>query len=87
MVVWSIKLIFGLADVAERHVPDYPDAVRGSPDIGQFGFYVAIPAALVAFNLLMLVFANKLPRWLDLIFAILQIIALPMLLFMGGGGV
>jgi hypothetical protein len=87
LVIWSLKLIFGFVDVAKRHVPAYPDAIKGSPDIGQFEFYVAIPIVLVIFNLLMLVFANKLPRWLDFIFTALQIIALLILLFMGGGGV
>lgn len=87
LVIWSVKLIFGLVDVVKRHVPAYPDAIKGWPDIGQFEFYVAIPVVLVTFNLLMLMFANKLPRWLDFIFTVLQIIALPILLFMGGGGV
>lgn len=87
LVVWALKLISGLVDIAERHVPAYPDAVKGAPDIGQWGFYVAVPVALVAFNLLMIVFANKFPCWSNFVFAVLQTIALPLLLLMGGGGV
>ena len=85
--VWLIKLIAGLVDVSQRHIPDYPDAVRAEPYIGQFGVYVVIPGALLAFNLLMLIFRRKLPRWIDFVFAILQIIALLILLFMSGGGI
>ena len=87
LIVWSLRLVSGLYDIANRHVPAYPDAIRGSPDIGQFEFDVAIPVAFMIFNLLMLLFANKFPRWLDLIFAALQIIGLLMLLFLAGGGV
>ncbi|HEX8602737.1 MAG TPA: hypothetical protein VF774_08830 [Pseudoduganella sp.] len=87
LVIWASRLVSGLFDVAERHVPAYPEAIKGSPDIGQFAFYVAIPAVLVAFNLLMLVFAKKLPRWVSFVFTALQIITLLIILFLGGGGV
>jgi hypothetical protein len=87
LVIWSLKLISGLFDVAERHVSAYPEGIKGSPDISQFEFYVAIPAVLVAFNLLMLVFAKKLPRWVSFVLTAMQIIALLILLFLGGGGV
>lgn len=84
---WTVKLIFGLVDIVKRNVPIYPDAIRGEPYIGQFGFYVAVPLVLVTSNLLMLCFANRLPHWVSGVTVILQIIVLLVLLFLGGGGV
>lgn len=71
--VWLLKLILGIIDVTGRHVPSYPDTVRGSPDIGQMGLYVVIPAVFVVVNFPMFVFASKLPKWLAIIAAALQI--------------
>ncbi len=85
--VWVLRLILGVIDVTGRHVPGYPDAVRGSPSIGQMGFFVVIPAGFVAINVLMFVFASKFPKWLTLVAALLQIFSLLALLFLNGGGV
>jgi len=84
---WLLKLILGVIDVAGRHVPSYPDAVRGSPNIGQMGFYVVIPSVLVVLNLLLFVFANRLPKWLAIVIAALQIFLLLILLFFSTGGI
>ena len=87
LVVWFLKFIFGL--IAARHAPSYPDAVRGFPFpyMGDMEFYVVIPAVFVVLNLLMFVFANKLPKWLAIIVAVLQIFILLILLFLGTGGI
>jgi hypothetical protein len=85
--VWLLKLILGVIDVTGRHVPSYPDAVRGSPDIGQMGLYVVIPSVFVVLNLLLFVFANRLQKWLAIIIAILQILLLLILLFFSTGGI
>ena len=87
LAVWLLKLVLGLIDVSTRHVPSYPDAVIGFPNIGQMGLYVVIPAAFVALNLLMIVFASRLPKWLAIIVAVLQGFALLALLFFSTGGI
>jgi hypothetical protein len=85
--VWLFKLILGAIDVTGRHVPSYPDAVRGSPDIGQMEFYVVIPSVFVVLNLLLFVFANRLPEWLAVVIAALQICLLLVLLFFSASGI
>jgi hypothetical protein len=85
--IWLLKLILGVIDVTGRHVPSYPDAVRGFPDIGQMGLYVVIPAVFVVVNLLMFLFASKLPQWVAIIAAALQIFLLLALLFFSTGGI
>jgi hypothetical protein len=85
--VWLLKLILGVVDVTRRHVPSYPDAVRGSPDIGQMEFYVVIPSVFVVLNLLMFVFASKLPKWLAIIVSVPQVFILLILLFFSTGGI
>lgn len=87
LVVWLLKLIAGLIDVSRRHVPSYPDAVRGWPNIGQMEFYVVIPLVFVVLNLLMLALANKLPKWFVILLLVLQGFSLLMLLFFSGGGI
>lgn len=89
LVVWFLKFIFGLVSATEQHAPSYPDAVRGFPYpyMGDVEFYVVIPAAFVALNLLMIVFASKLPKWLAILVAALQMFSLLVLLFLGAGGI
>ena len=89
LIVWLLKFIFGLIAATGRHAPSYPDAVRGfpSPYIGDVEFYVVIPAAFVVLNLLIFVFASKLPKWLAIIAASLQIFLLLALLFFSTGGI
>jgi hypothetical protein len=73
LAAWLLKLISGLIDVSRRHVPSYPDAIRGWPNIGQMEFYVVIPLVFVVLNLLMFVFASKLPKWLVILLLVLQV--------------
>lgn len=87
LIIWLLKLVFGLIDVTRRHVPDYPGAVRGFPDIGQMELHVVIPATFVVLNLLILAFASKLPKWLAIVATALQVFLLLVLLFFSTGGI
>ncbi len=87
LVIWVLKLILGILDVAGRNVPNYPGAVRGFPNIGQMGLYVVIPSMFVGLNLLLLAFANKIPRWLVILVLVLQVFSLLVLLFFSSGGI
>lgn len=87
--VWFMKLIFGLIGATWQHAPSFPDAVRGFPypHMSDMEFYVVMPALFVALNLIMLVFAKKIPKWLAIIAAVLQVFLLLVLLFLGAGGI
>lgn len=87
--VWFLKFILGLIAATGKHTPSYPDAVRGFPYpyMGDAGFYVVMPAVFVALNLAMFVFASKLPKWLAIIVATLQIFLLLILLIFSTGGI
>lgn len=89
LVVWLLKFIFGLTASIGQRAPNYPDAVRGFPVqyIGDVGFYVVVPAAFVLLNFFMLVFANKFPKWISIIVAILQLLLLLVLLLFSTGGI
>jgi len=89
LVVWLLKFIFGVTAAIGGRTPKYPDAVRGFPlqYIGDVGFYIVIPSMFVLFNFLLYVFANKLPKWISIIVAVLQILLLLMLLLFSTGGV
>ena len=50
-------------------------------------FYVVIPLVFVALNLLMFVFASKLPKWLAIIVSVPQVFILLILLFFSTGGI
>ncbi len=65
--VWLLKLVLGISDVTTRHVPSYPDAVGGSPAIGQMELGVVIPSAFLALNLLLFALAKRLPKWLAIV--------------------
>jgi hypothetical protein len=89
LVVWFLKFILGLTAATRPDAPSYPDAVRGfpSPYIGDIGFYVVIPAVFVVLNVLIFVFARKLPKWLAVIVAVAQTILLLMFLLFSTGGI
>lgn len=89
LVVWFLKFIFGFIAATGRNTPSYPDAVRGfpSPYMGDIEFYVVIPAGFALLNLLMFVFASKLPKWLAIVAVVLQVFLLLILLLLGTGGV
>lgn len=89
LVVWVLKFIFGFIAATGRHALGYPDAVRGfpSPYMGDIEYYVIIPAVFVVLNLLMAIFASRLPNWLVIIFTALQIFSLLAILFFSTGGV
>ena len=87
LVVWLTKLALGIIDVMVRHVPDYPDAVTGSPGIGQVGTYVVVPAVFVLVNAFAFVFARQLPKWAGVIAVVLQAWLLAALLLFSTGGV
>lgn len=87
LVVWSLKFIFGLIAATRRDTPSYPDAVRGFPYIGDVEFYVVIPALFVVLNLLMFAYVSKVPKWLAIVVATLQIFVLLILLFFSTGGI
>ena len=55
--------------------------------MSEMEFYVVMPAAFVALNFLLFVFARKLPKWLAIIVAVLQVFALLVLLFFSTGGI
>ena len=86
-VVWCLKFVFGF--VAGRNAPVYPDAASGFPHpyMGDAAFYVVMPAAFAVLDLLMAVFASKVPKWLAIIVATLQIVMLLILVFLGTGGI
>jgi len=88
-VVWMLKFILGLAAALGQHTPRYPSAVRGFPVryTGEFVFYVVIPAVFWLLNLFMLVLSKKLPKWISIVVAILQLFLLLILLLLGTGGV
>ena len=89
LVVWGIKFVLGLIAAVGQQAPIYPDAVRGLPYpyMSEMEFYVVMPAAFVALNFLLFVFARKLPKWLAIIVAVLQVFALLVLLFFSTGGI
>lgn len=87
LVVWFLKCILGLLAAISPNTPSYPDAVRASPHIGDIEFYVVLPAVFVALNLLMYVYASKLPKWLAIIVVVLQIFLLLLLVLLGTGGI
>lgn len=89
LLVWLPKFILGLMAAIGQHTHKYPDAVRGfpSPYIGDTGFYVVIPAIFVLLNFLMFVFANKFPKWVAIIVAVLQTLLLLILLLFSTGGI
>lgn len=89
LLVWLLKFILGLMAAIGQRTPNYPDAVRGfpSPYIGDMGFYVVIPAMFVLLNFLMFVFANKSPKWVAIVVAVLQILLLLTLLLFSAGGI
>lgn len=88
-VVWFLKFIFGFIAAKGGHAPSYPDAVRGFPNpyMGDMEFYVAMPATFAVLNVLMLIAASKIPKWLAIVVGTLQIFTLLILLFFSSGGV
>ncbi|WAT14753.1 hypothetical protein [Xanthomonas fragariae] len=86
LIVWLFKLISGIIDVNTRHIPNYPEAVKVFPYIGQMG-YVVITSFFVALNLLMSILARKIPKWLAIFIAMLQIFMLLTLLLFSSGGI
>lgn len=86
LLIWSLKLFLGILDVAGRKVPEYPDAVRSSPDIGQVEL-VVISSVFAGLNLLLVAFANRIPRWLAVLVLLLQVLSLLVLLLFSTGGI
>ena len=84
---WSLMLISGFFDAIGRHVPNYPNAAVGFPNIGPIGFYVVIPSAFVLLNVLLLVFSRKFPRLLVAAILASQLVLLLTFLALSGGGV
>lgn len=89
LVVWLLKFIFGLTAAIGQRTPNYPNAVRGFPFqyIGEIEFYVVIPAMFALVNFLMFVFANKIPKWISIVVAALQLLLLLILLLLSTGGI
>lgn len=89
LLVWFVKSTLGFIAVAGRDAPGYPGAVRGFPYpyLGGATFYVVIPAMFVGLNVIMFLFASRIPKWLAIIVAVLQFFNLLILLFLGAGGI
>jgi hypothetical protein len=87
LIPWFFKFIFGFINAVGRKIPSYPDAVKAFPYGRDIEYYVVMPAVFVALNLLLLVFARKLPKWLTLIAAISQFLLLLVILFLSTGGI
>lgn len=88
-VIWFLKALLGLiAMIGERNA-SYSNAIRGFPHpyMGDFEYYVILPAMFAALNLLVLLFPGSFPRWLVLALMALQLFALFVLLFLGSGGI
>jgi len=88
-VVWFLKLISGLIAATDRNAPSYPDAIIVSfpYHMSNVEFCVVMTLVFLVPNLLMAVFASKLPKWLAIIVAVLQVFLLLALLFLGTGGI
>ena len=55
--------------------------------MGDAAFYVVMPAAFAVLDLLMAVFASKVPKWLAIVVATLQVVMLLILVLLGTGGI
>lgn len=89
LVVWLVKFTLGLIAATNGDAPSYPDAARGFPHpyMGDLSFYVMLPAALSAMNLLLLALASRIPVFAAIAIAALQVLFLLFLTFLGTGGI
>lgn len=87
LVFWSVMLISGIIDVATRHVPDYPNAVTGFPNVGQVGLYAIFPSILVLLNVVHLLMADRLHRSISGALITVQLVLVFAFLMLSGGGI
>jgi hypothetical protein len=83
MLAWGLMLFIGISlylGVVAQKVPGYPNS-------GQLGLYVLFPSALVLVNIALIACARKLPLPLLLFAFAVQLLALPVFIVIGGGGV
>lgn len=83
LLVWGAIVFIGIRlylGVTAQKVPGYPNS-------GQLGIYVLFPSALVVANIALVAYARKLPLPLLLAAFAAQLLALPVFIVLGGGGV
>jgi hypothetical protein len=83
LVAWGVILFIGIQlylGVVEQKVPGYPNPA-------QFYMYVLFPSILVITNAVLIACARRLPFSLLLAAFAVQLLALPMFIILGGGGV
>jgi len=82
LLAWGVVLFIGIRlylEVVAQKVPGYPNS-------GQLGMYVLFPGALVMANIALITCARKLPPPLLLTAFAVQLLALPVFIVLGGGG-
>lgn len=87
LTFWSLMLVSGLFNAVGRHVPNYPGAVHGSPNLGQVEFYVLVPSAFVLLNIILLIFSRRIYRFLIIAVLVLQLAIVLAFLALSGGGI
>lgn len=89
LTVWLLKSILGFIAAVIGNSPEYPDAVRGFPHpyMGDMEFYVVAPAMFALLNLLMFALASKIPKWVAIVFVVVQMFMWVVLLLLGTGGI
>jgi hypothetical protein len=82
-LVWSTVLLMGT--ILYRSISQ--QNVHGYPNIDQLVAYVILPVLLASANLALAIRAPKIPTWFASASFILQLLTLPVLFVIGGGGV
>ncbi|MGV4658924.1 hypothetical protein [Burkholderia pseudomallei] len=83
LLVWAVMLFAGIqlyTGIVAQKVPGYPK-------IGQLNLYVLFPGLLVVVNIFLTRYACKLPFGVVLLAFLIQLLALPMLILVAGGGI
>jgi len=86
---WLVLTVGGLKSWLTDDAPDHPDAIRAFPlnYLSDFEYFVAFPGLVFLVNLLLVLAALRVPKWVALSLFLLQCFFVVAFLLFNTGGV
>lgn len=83
LLIWVLFLISD----AQRYFELIAQRIPGYPNSGQFDLYIVFPTVFVLLNIFLIIFSRKLPMPFRMVAFIIQLLVIPVFIFIGAGGV